>query len=254
MSSIDTAPNGTGAGADQGIYDLGEIYDAIYSGRGKDYAHESAVVADLVRRHRPRPGSLLDVGCGTGTHLDHLRGHVGHVEGIDLTDGMLTVARRRLPGVPLHHGDMRTFDLGRRFDAVVCLFAAVGNLADGAELDASLARFAAHLTPGGVVVVEPWWFPDNFTPHHVGSSITRQGDRTVARVSHTVRHSPGASRMEVHYVVAEAGHGIRRFVDEHVMALLPRERYQQAFTAAGLDVDYHPDAYPGNGVFVGVAR
>ncbi|KNB52163.1 class I SAM-dependent DNA methyltransferase [Streptomyces caatingaensis] len=235
-----------------GIYAAGDLYDAIYRGRGKDYRAEAAVVARHIRRHRPAATSLLDAGCGTGEHLRHFAREFARCEGIDLADGMLEVCRRENPHIPVFTGDMRAFRTGRRYDAVVSLFSAVGNLTGTGELDAALASFAAHLEPGGVVVVEPWWFPDNFTPGHVGASLSEADGRTVARVSHTVREGDAASRMEVHYVVAEPERGVRHFTDTHVMALHTREQYETAFARAGCTVEYVTGEYPGNGLFVGV--
>lgn len=236
-----------------GIYDAGDIYDAIYNGRGKDYRAESAVVAKHIRSRFPAAASLLDVGCGTGGHLTHFAEEFGDVRGIDLADGMLDVARRNHPGIPVERGDMRTFRLRRRFDAVACLFAAVGNLTGEDELRSTLRSFAHHLAPGGVAVLEPWWFPENFTPDHVGGSVVTHGGMTVARVSHTVLHDTGdASRMDVHYLVAKPGQEVRHFDDTHVMALYGRAQYEAAFTEAGFTVEYVTGEYPGNGLFVGV--
>ncbi|MFD3936196.1 class I SAM-dependent methyltransferase [Streptomyces sp. NPDC058611] len=236
----------------KGIYDAGDVYDAVYGGRGKDYGSESAVVTGHIRTRHPQAASILDVGCGTGGHLKYFAEEFDETQGVDLAEGMLVVARRNHPEIPLTTGDMRSFDLGRRFDAVVSLFAATGNLVGRQELDSTLATFSRHLVPGGVVVIEPWWFPENFTPDHVGASVTTVEGRTVARVSHTVRHSEAASRMDVHYVLAEPGRGVEHFSDTHVMALYRREQYEKAFTAAGLSVEYITGEYAGNGLFIGV--
>ncbi|GAB2786521.1 class I SAM-dependent methyltransferase [Streptomyces daliensis] len=237
---------------DIGIYDLGDLYDAIYSGRGKDYGGEAAVVARHVRTAKPDATTLLDVGSGTGGHLAYFAKEFAHAEGIDLAEGMLEVSRRNLPDISVRQGDMRSFRLERRFDAVVSLFSAVGNLKDTAELDETLDTFAKHLVPGGVVVVEPWWFPENFLPDYVGGSVQTVDGRTVARVSHTVRQDEGHSRMEVHYTVGDPADGIQHFSDVHVMALFTREEYEAAFTRAGCSVHYVAGEYEGNGLFVGV--
>jgi len=51
-----------------------QYYDALITAGGKDYARESALVADLVERYKRSPGrELLDVACGTGRHIEHLR-------------------------------------------------------------------------------------------------------------------------------------------------------------------------------------
>ena len=74
----------------------------------------------VIDRYVPSARSLLDVACGTGKHLEHLQHHY-RVAGVDISPAMLDVARRRLPGVPLHVGDMVDFELGRTFDVVTCL-------------------------------------------------------------------------------------------------------------------------------------
>ena len=135
------------------------LYDAIYQGIGKDYAAESAEIIDLIRARRPDASTLLDVACGTGGHLEHLR-TVFTVEGLEASPHMAAIARTKLgPGVAVHEDDMRRFDLGRRFDAVTCLFSSIGYLRTPDELTQALTTMARHLVPGGVLVVDPWFFP-----------------------------------------------------------------------------------------------
>ncbi|MBM0231402.1 class I SAM-dependent methyltransferase [Micromonospora sp. STR1_7] len=223
----------------------------MYRGGGKDYRGESEVVTRHIRTLNPEAASLLDVGCGTGGHLRHFAREFRHAEGIDITDGMLAECRRRVPGVAVTRADMRTFRLPRRFDAIVSLFNVIGNVADRAELDLTLVNLSRHLVPGGVLVVEPWWFTENFTPGHIGSSVTTLDGRTVARVSHSVREGD-TTRMRVHCIVAEPGAGLRHFTYEHVMALFSRAQYEASFARAGCPAHYVEDAYPGNGLFVAV--
>ena len=95
------------------------LYDAIYS--FKDYAAEAAAIHELVQRRNARASTLLDVACGTGAHLAELRRWYRSV-GLDADPELLAVARERLGDVELVEGDMRDFDLGRRFDTVTCMF------------------------------------------------------------------------------------------------------------------------------------
>src|SRR5262245_42140470 len=94
------------------MYDqqLAEIYDLIYSAGGiKNYAAEAADVAALIRAHNPHAHSVLDVACGTGEHLRHLREHFDDVAGLELSEPMLRLARAKVSGAALHAGDMREF-------------------------------------------------------------------------------------------------------------------------------------------------
>src|SRR5258707_11718440 len=101
------------------------FYDAIY-GTMKDYAVEAQQIHALIQQYKQSSGTtLLDVACGTGRHLPFLREHYT-LEGLDLDEQMLAIARQRNPEVVFHHADMADFDLGRRFDAIVCLFSSIG--------------------------------------------------------------------------------------------------------------------------------
>src|SRR5690242_4552417 len=131
------------------------VYDLLYEAAGKDYAAEADELHSLIQAKCPGARSLLDVACGTGAHLLHLRGRY-QVAGVDLSPEMLEVARQRLPGVALTEADMRSFDLGRTFDAVTCLFSAVGCMHSTDELDDAIATMTRHLSPGGVVVIDGW--------------------------------------------------------------------------------------------------
>nr|WP_232835412.1 class I SAM-dependent methyltransferase [Actinocorallia populi] len=235
------------------MYARADVYEAFYRGRGKDYAAESEIVIGHVRDRAPAAASLLDVACGTGSHLKFFTGAFDRVAGLDISAEMLEIARSYVPDVPVTQGDMRDFTLGETFDAITCMFSSFGYLPTEEDLDATLRTFARHLNPGGVVVVEPWWFPDTFTPGHVAGDVVAVDGRTISRISHTVREPHGrASRMEVNYVVAERESGLRHFTDTHVMSLFDRERYQAAFERAGLTVEYVPYEHVGPGLFVGV--
>src|SRR5919204_2396027 len=159
------------------------LYDALYVGRGKDYQAESDLVRGLIESERPGARTLLDVGCGTGQHLARLRQHY-EAEGLDLDPDMLAIARERLgPELPLHQGDMRDFDLGRRFDAVVSLFSAIGYVRSLRGLRRAVAAMARHLAPGGVLIVEPWLFPTDYKAGTVHSEYIREPTLRIARMS-----------------------------------------------------------------------
>ncbi|MFF4159694.1 class I SAM-dependent methyltransferase [Streptomyces sp. NPDC001678] len=229
---------------------IAEIYDLLHEARGKDFGAEAATVTGLIRAREPGAASLLDVACGTGAHLRHFGEHFAHTEGLELSEAMLAVARVNTPGAVLRQGDMRALATGRVYDAITCMFGSIGYMTDTSELRSALRSFARHLSPGGVVVVEPWWFPETFIDGHVSGDVVTVRGRTVARVSHSAREG-AASHMRVHYVVAEAGAGARHFVEEHRISLFTRAEYEEAFARAGLEVGYHSGVPSGRGLFVG---
>lgn len=227
-----------------------EIYDLMHRSAGKDYAAEAAQVSLVVRTRHAGATTLLDVGCGTGSHLLHLQKDFA-VTGVELDPAMLAVARRRLPDVELHAGDMRTFALGRRYDAVICLFSAIGYMLRLDDLDLAMAAMARHLAPGGVLVVEPWFHPEHWFDGHVGAEAATEAGVAVARVSRSARDG-NLSRFEFHYAVARPT-GIDTFLEPHVMGLWTVEEYGAAMRSTGLAIEHDPVGLIGRGLFIGVA-
>ncbi|MEU6647378.1 class I SAM-dependent methyltransferase [Saccharomonospora sp. NPDC046836] len=229
-----------------------ELYDAVFLSRGKDWAAEAEQITAMIRARRPGARTLLDVGCGTGAHLAAFATMFDHVEGVEPAEAMREIARERLAGTAVHPGDMREVRLPRTFDAVTCLGFAVAYMPDSAALDTAIARMAAHLEPGGVLVVEPWWTPETFLDGYVGGHLVRENGRVVSRVTHSIRRG-GATHMRIHFVVADAG-GIRQFHEDEVNTLFTTEQYRAAFDRAGCEVEAVPGAAQLPGYLVGVRR
>lgn len=227
-----------------------ELYDIEYS--AKDYAAEAQAVARIVRERNPDAATLLDVACGTGKHLEHLRAHFT-CEGVDLDDGLLAVARERLPDIPLHHGDMRTLDLGRRFDAVTCLFSAIGFVRGPDELAAAARALAKHLEPDGVLLVEPWLTPDVWIPDRPHVLSADAPGLALARVTVSGLRDERISTTEMHYVVGTAD-GIEHFVDNHELYLFTEDEMRAAFEQAGLRAELDPAGPTGRGLWICTAR
>jgi len=111
----------------------------------------------LVQAAGVAPGqAVLDVGCGTGVvareAADRMGGQ-GRVVGLDLNQGMLTVAGRLRPDIEWRRGDAAElpFEDGS-FDVVLCQ-SALMFFPDRARALREMARVAAD---GGTVAVQVW--------------------------------------------------------------------------------------------------
>lgn len=232
--------------------EFAEIYEFVYGLRGKDWAVEAEVLVKQIRDRSPAADSLLDVACGTGAHLETFAGLMTHVEGLEISAPMRAAAERRLPGVPVHAGDMRDFDLGRTFDSVTCMFNAIAYLASVSELRAAVRTMTRHLIPGGVLIVEPWWFPDRFIEGYLAADAAHVDGRAVARISHTTREGR-ISRLEARYLVGGSD-GIREITHIHRLMLFTEEEYLAAFADAGCRAEYLEGGLTGRGLLIGVRQ
>ena len=109
--------------------------------------------------HGRKPITVLDLACGTGTASRLLATRGYSVTGVDLSEGMLEVARRRTmkdgPPIVFYQQDAAELDLGAaRFDAVICLFDSLNYVLEPERLQSALARVCAHLRPGGTFIFD----------------------------------------------------------------------------------------------------
>lgn len=228
-----------------------KYYDLFY-GSIKDYGAEAARIVEVVEGRQPGASTLCDVACGTGLHLSHLCERFA-AEGVDLDPGMLKAARERLPDLPLHEADMLTFDLGKTFDVVTCLFSAIGYCGPTTDpLDRAIARMAAHVADEGLLIVEPWFTPDTWTPGHAHARLIDTPELKLCRMNRTdpSPSDPRDSTLEFHYLVCTED-GIEHFTETHAATLFTHDEYLAAFSAAGLSVEHDPEGLTGRGLYIG---
>jgi len=233
---------------DDSYTDSALYYDGL-AAELRDYAADADLIRRTVLAHNPDAGTLLDAACGTGTHLEFLLRRFA-VEGLDLSKHMLRVARDRLPEVRLHQADMRGFDLGRKFDAVICVFSAIAYATTESELRQTLKNFARHLNAGGIVLVEPWIFPEDFEDGRVTAETFDLSPRHKVSRTMVSRIEEGLSVLDTHYLIGTES-GVRYVTEEHRMGLFTRDQYRDALESAGFAVEFDPEGPYGRGLFVG---
>jgi SAM-dependent methyltransferase len=227
------------------------IYDLLYVGTGiKDYEAETAELRRMIEESSPGARTLLDVACGTGAHLAALSRWY-EVEGADISPAMLEVARGRVPGIALHQADMRAIDLGKSFDAVICLFSSIGYITDPTEMRSTVARLAAHVAPGGVLILDGWVRPDEWREgNRPEPEIARDSETTVVRLASSWRKG-SITEMDMHHLVQTAD-GVEYFIEHHRLALTATEDYVAAVESAGLSARVIPNYMPARDRIVGL--
>ena len=102
-----------------------EAYDAFYSSSGPQIAGDVAFYEGIAREVG---GPILELACGTGRIALPLAQVGLHVTGVDRSEAMLTIARRKLAALPASiqerltfvNQDMSALNLGRRSASSSC--------------------------------------------------------------------------------------------------------------------------------------
>ncbi len=120
------------------------------------FRHDVRFIEELC----PAPGRMLDLGCGTGRHLEHFARLGWEVAGVDLSEPMLERAAAKLSDLPpgrcqLYRADLLDLDFlpAGSFDAVICMFSTLGMIATAELRQRAVCQAVRCLAPDGKLVL-----------------------------------------------------------------------------------------------------
>jgi ubiquinone/menaquinone biosynthesis C-methylase UbiE len=224
-------------------------YDRIYASQAKDYEAECKYILEIIRSHgMPKNAKLLDVACGTGNHLLHLRKHFD-VEGVDVSLDFIRIARSKLPKVRLSVGDMRTFVTGKEYDIVTCLFSSIGYMETSNKLHSAIRNMGKHLKMGGLLIVEPWFQPGQIMNGRVALTVVNENGLKLVRMN-TMKVDGNISSFDFHYLVGSKK-GTEHFIEKHRLGLFTKDEMVEALERCRLSVEYDEKGPTGRGLYIG---
>jgi SAM-dependent methyltransferase len=167
---------------------------------------------------------ILDVGCATGSVCRLLRRHARPV-GVDINPLFIAAARAKDSDGEYCVGDMRSFQLGRLFDLVICLGTTFSYNLTNRDVTRTLINFRKHLKPKGQLVIDvlnaiAFTGPRPFqvqTRHE----FTQIGFEATATIRH--RLDLEAQRMSEQVSWKVKGRRVRRDPEESLRLFFPQE-------------------------------
>lgn len=136
-----------------------EAFDAIGDRYDEAFPHKEGQLAadEWLTRSLPTGSRVLDLGCGTGVPTARRLVDAGfEVVGVDMSNGMVELARQNVPEATFHQLDLADLypggpaDLGR-FDGVAAFFSLL--MLPRAEIPTALRTIHDLLRPGGLFAV-----------------------------------------------------------------------------------------------------
>jgi SAM-dependent methyltransferase len=226
--------------------DSPELYDAIY--HFKNYSRECDRLRGLISQFVPGARSLLDVACGTGGHAKFLKQYY-EVDGVDINKNYIGAARQKNPMGRYSTADMIDFDLDRTYDVVTCLFSAIAIVRTFGRLERAVACMARHVRAGGLLLIEPWFTPQQWRPPKPSILAGEIGADKVYRLSRSVKK--GQLSVLLHSYLKMTPDGVEYSSESIELGLFTRDEMTWAFEFAGMDVQYDPEGLMGRGLYIG---
>ncbi|MFH1831825.1 MAG: class I SAM-dependent methyltransferase [bacterium] len=139
-------------------------YDLLY--QDKNYAQEADYVHNLIKTHAPQAKTILDLGCGTGTHTRLFAEKNYTIHGIDQSPTMIEQAhilhaqkQERAHNLSFSVGDLRTLNLDKKYDVIMALFHVMSYQTQNQDLHNAFTAIHKHLNPGGLFIFDFWYGP-----------------------------------------------------------------------------------------------
>jgi SAM-dependent methyltransferase len=216
-----------------------QLYDAIYS--AKDYAFEVGQVLEFARRYGVEVSTIVDYGCGTGSHARRFAERGIKVYGIDCSQPMLAAAREKtkgLQGVEFLHDSELAVIPEVSVDIFCLLFDVVSYIVENDALDRLLSYIVSRLTPQGLFVFDFWYGPGvlSLRPVNRWKEFEANG-ANILRLTRAELDWNNSIVNVAHEIIVTQENQIKdRFVDSHVMRFFFRKEINYLLEAHGLEV------------------
>jgi len=215
-------------------------YDLLY--RDKDYRGEADYVHRLIQQHRPEAKTILNLGCGSGRHDLYLAENGYKVVGIDISEEMLTTARKAANNSAATEyllGDIRSFRSEQKFDAVIALFHVMSYQSTNEDLLAAFKTVQFHLKPDGLFLFDCWYGPGVLTDRPMVRVKTLEDERLkVTRIANPVM-TASSNLVDVNYQIFiedRESKRIEEISETHRMRYLFEPEVRELLAQAGFTI------------------
>ena len=200
----------------------------------EDYVEETELLINKINEHsRIDAKTLLHLGCGAGGN-DYTFKKFFKVTGVDISECMLQMARKRNPQVSYLLGDMRSIRLEERFDAVA-IPDSIGYMTTIDDLEKAILTAVTHLNPGGVFLVVAHT-KENFSENNFVYS-GKKGSIEITRFENNYFPDAEKSTYEATFVYLIRRDGVMSFhCDCHTIGVFSMATWLDLFREGGLSL------------------
>jgi len=120
----------------------------------KNYKKEARFLIRMIKKFKKSRGnSLLDVGCGTGSHDLYLKKHF-KITSFDKNRALVKIAKKKNPKIDYRVADMKKFNFKRKFDIIISVYGVLHYNYTYKDLERTLRNFSRHIEREGVLIFD----------------------------------------------------------------------------------------------------
>jgi SAM-dependent methyltransferase len=197
------------------------------------YEEEALFYTKILKEKTSKhPATMLHLGCGAGGHDFHFKKHF-KLTGVDISEGMLNIARETNPEVHYVNGDMRTVNLNRKFDAVI-IPDSIMYMNTIADLKKAIGNAVGHLKPGGVFLIVTH-LKENFQNNNFAYSGEKE-DIHVTVFENNFIMSDSTYEATVIYLIRQ-NDKLNIYTEVHTLGLFPYDTWLSVFKENNLTIN-----------------
>lgn len=212
--------------------EFSKVYDLMmeYS----DYDKWREIVEAKFKLYNPTGTKVLDLGCGTGELIKRLQGDY-EVVGVDLSQGMIDIAKEKVDGIEFYVQDMRNFKLKEKNDIILSLFDTINHLISIEALEATLEAVYNNLKEDGIYIFDivteelmEEMFPG-------GYFVDERDDLTIVW-GHEYEEEDGLDYIDASFFIKQKDGSYRKVTEEYVKKIFTPEEIIEAAKKIGFEV------------------
>ena len=128
-------------------YKYSDFYDIF--NKYRNYNREMRFVLKVTKNKK----YILDVGCGTGTHISILENLGYKVNGMDKSENMVNLSKDKTKS-NIYKMDLLDFKLDEKYDAIISMHSVFNHLKGYDEFNKALSNLLDHLNDKGIIIID----------------------------------------------------------------------------------------------------
>ena len=210
----------------------------------EDYIEETELFSNLIIEHaKIEVKTLLHLGCGGG-HNDYTFKRHFKVISVDISEDMLSLAKKLNPEVNYKYGDMRTLQLEEKYDAVAILDS-INYIKTVEDLQKTFITAYEHLKPGGVFLTFAEKITGQFTQNNTMCSTHSQGDVEIIFIQNYYDPDLTDSSYEATFIyLIRVGGKLEICTDRHLCGIFTLKTWTELLKKTGFEVKQAKFTHP----------